>query len=139
MSIQNLPEVRFADYLTSIGVFDPILGETYQKQIGFFDEDRLDENDERGIAIISNGENIDNGDLFEDINISLHFISKKIKSDYVDVNIFSRKVQQLIIENPKSGDIYGLTNNGRSTGVLLESGRMVFELKIRMQSNYCPL
>lgn len=139
MSDQNLPEVRLSDYLNSIGVFDPDTGGfIYNEQIGYFDETRLDSND-RCVSIIATGENTTNGDEFEDINISLFIVGKKSNNDSVEVNLFARKIQGLIVSNTSFNDIFGIINNGLSPMVISESGRPTYILNIRMQSNYCQV
>lgn len=139
MTLQNLPEVRWADLLDSIGAFDvDTSGDSYQKQISFFDEDRIDSN-ERAILVRRDRENPSNGDQYEDVAILMVFVGKETKGDGINVNLFAKDIQSKLLEVDQYQDIFGIIDMGMNGPIILESGRHAFELRFQMKSNYCPV
>lgn len=137
MNLELLPEYRMSEFLNSIGAFDPdSMGDSYQEQLSFFDEDRLDK-DERALVVFNEGENTNVGSLYEDINILLVFVSKARKGDGVEANMFARSIQDKIEQAISYDDIFSMVNRGLGSAIFLESGRQAFELRIQMKSNYC--
>lgn len=132
MELSYLPEYRFAQALEAIGAFDT----GYKKQVSYFDEDRLEGSD-RAIVIMNEGENASNGDIFQDSNILVVFISQEDKADGVEVNMFARKVQSDLINLISNDDDFGIINNGMNGPIQMASGRQAFELRFRFMSNYC--
>lgn len=134
MSEQDLPEKRFADILDSIGAFAPAFG--FKKQIGYLDENRLDDND-RAIAILAKSENVGNSDHFQDINITLVILSKKTISDGTDTRIIARQIQQQLINTTSFGTTFGIINQGMTGPTDMDSGRQAVILSFQMMSSYC--
>ncbi len=137
MALQDLPEVRFAELLDSIGAF--VDGTSvYKRQVGYFNEDRL-KSDERAICVLCMGENPNNGDSFEDSNIKIVFVSKVSDQDSVEVKAYVRKIQRTLESILTYEDFFGIINQGTGSTSFLDSGRQAFELDFRAMSNYCPL
>lgn len=138
IDLEILPEVRWANFIDGLGAFDADDdGDIYQKQIGYFDESRLDD-DERCLFIKKESDNTVPGDFHEDVTILMVFFSKTDKSDSINTNYFMTLMQNRLLCAKEGDDFFNCESLGSAGPIILDSGRHAYELRFRAMSNYQP-